>query len=51
MSIDTARMILGRRPEWELRAIVRALSIHRFLNTPEEEARLKAARILLRAKK
>ena len=35
---------LFRRPSWELRNIVRALSMHSWLNTPAEEQRLKSAK-------
>ena len=50
MTTDQARAIVGNCAQWELRAIVRALSRLQILNTPEENQRLKAARLLLKAK-
>lgn len=50
MTLDQARDIVGNRARWELRAIVRALSRLEILNTPEENQRLKAARLILKAK-
>ena len=48
MTYKTAKLILGNRAYWELKAIVRASSLHPWLNTPEETARLQAAKTLLR---
>jgi hypothetical protein len=50
MTTDQARAIVGNRARWELLAIARALSRLQILNTPEENQRLKAARLLLKAK-
>jgi hypothetical protein len=50
MTQDQARDIIGNRARWEVQAIARALSLHQWLNTPEENQRLKAARLILRAK-
>lgn len=50
MTLDQARQILGNRPRWEIDAMRRALSIHQWLNTPEENRRLEACKIYLRAK-
>jgi len=50
MTTDQARAIIGNLASWEMRAIVRALSRLQILNTPEENQRLKAARLLLKAK-
>ena len=41
---------LDRRPTWELKQIVRALSLHRWLNTQEENARLERAKKLLKSR-
>jgi len=41
---------LDRRPTWELKQIVRALSLHPWLNTPEEKARLERAKKLLKSR-
>jgi len=48
MTLDQARDIIGNRARWEIRAIARALSLHQWLNTPEENQRLKAARLILK---
>jgi len=40
-------MNLRTKPTWELRAIVKALSIIPFLNTDEDNERLKQAQIVL----
>ena len=42
---------LDRRPTWELKQIVRALSLHPWLNTQEENARLERAKKLLKLRK
>ena len=42
---------LDRRATWELKQIVRALSLHPWLNTPEENARLERAKKLLKLRK
>lgn len=48
MSVEKAFLIVGHRPLWELQAMRRALSIHQFLNTPEENLRLQAVKVLLK---
>ncbi len=37
-------MNLSRRPTWELKNIITALSLHSWHNTPAETKRLKAAK-------
>lgn len=49
MTIDQAKSIVGNRARWELAAMRKALSMHPWLNTPEEAQRLQAVKILLRA--
>lgn len=44
-------MQLSRRATWELKAIIKALSLHYWLNTPEENARLKEAKRVLKERK
>jgi hypothetical protein len=51
MSVDQARQIVGNRAHWELLAMRKALSMHAWLNTPEESLRLAAVKTLLKAKK
>ncbi len=41
---------LDRRPTWELKQIVRALNLHPWLNTQEENARLERAKKLLKSR-
>jgi hypothetical protein len=41
---------LDRRATWELKQIVRALSLHPWLNTQEENARLERAKKLLKSR-
>tara|TARA_R100000773_G_C4219134_1_gene117665 strand:+ start:2488 stop:2637 length:150 start_codon:yes stop_codon:yes gene_type:complete len=41
---------LDRRPTWELKQIVRALSLHPWLNSQEENARLERAKKLLKSR-
>ena len=49
MTLDQAKQILGNRAEFELRHMVKALQVFGgFLNTPEDNQRLEAARIVLR---
>ena len=51
MTSDQAMAIAGHYARWELQAIKKALSLHSWLNTPEEAMRLQAVKILLRTKK
>ena len=51
MTIEEAKKIVGRgNTGLFLKNMHRALSLHRWLNTPEEELRLEAACKLLRKK-
>lgn len=43
MTYSQAREILGSCAEWELDAMIRALTMLPLLNSPEENQRLKAA--------
>jgi hypothetical protein len=40
--------IIGNQPKWAIRNMVKALSMHTWLNTREDNIRLQAARIALR---
>jgi hypothetical protein len=42
---------LDRRPTWELIAMVKALSLHCWLNTHEENERLRVAKLVLKKRK
>ncbi len=35
---------INRKPTWELKNIIKALSLHSWLNTPKEELRLEQAK-------
>jgi hypothetical protein len=48
MTLEEAKKIIGRQPTWALRNMVKALSLHPWLNTETDKQRLKAARIVLR---
>lgn len=50
MTREQALEIVGNRAHWELLAIRKALSMHAWLNTPEENLRLQAVKTLLKAK-
>ena len=48
MTLNEAKKIVGpRRPRWEIKAMVKALSLHPWLNTPKEDKRLEAGKIVL----
>lgn len=48
MTLHEAYKIVGySRPIWELRNMAKALQIHSWLNTPEEELRLEAVKTIL----
>jgi hypothetical protein len=51
MSHPEAARICGRQSTGSLRAMVVALSIHPWLNTKDDERRLKAAKVVLSARK
>ena len=48
MTTREAWNIVGNQPKWALAAMVKALSLHPWRNTPEDERRLKAAKIALK---
>jgi hypothetical protein len=48
MTEAEAENIVGRQPTWAIANMVKALSMHPWLNTEEEEARLYAARMVLK---
>lgn len=47
MSLVEARRIVGNQPKRAVRNMVRALSLHPWLNTPDEALRLTAATIII----
>jgi len=48
MNIEEAKRLIGNRPIWELKNMKKAISFLGALNTPEEERKLKAIKILLK---
>ena len=50
MDIKQAREIVGNRPEWELRNMVKALSaLNGFMNSEADNERLEACKVVLKA--
>jgi hypothetical protein len=49
MNKTEALELLGDRATWELRNMKKALSLFPILNTPEENLRLEAVKVLLRS--
>ena len=43
--------LLKKRPTWELRNMVKALSLHSWLNTKDEDERLRVAKLELKRRK
>jgi len=50
MTYDEAKKIVGNQPAWALRNMILALELSEWLNTPEEQERLIAARIVEKGK-
>tara|TARA_R100000995_G_C3359758_1_gene66864 strand:+ start:298 stop:453 length:156 start_codon:yes stop_codon:yes gene_type:complete len=49
MTQAEAKKIIGNQPRWAVNNMVKALSMHSGLNTPEENKRLAAGKIILRS--
>ena len=50
MTLEEAKKIVGNQPKWAVKNMVKALTMCRWLNTPEEERRLQAGKIILNKK-
>lgn len=50
MDIETAKKIVGNQPHWALKNMVKALSLHPWLNNTEDKKRLEAAKFILKNK-
>ena len=51
MTLEEATKIVGKnQPKWAVRNMVKALSMCPWMNTPEEERRLQAGKIILNKK-
>lgn len=48
MTYTQAKQILGSRDVWELEHMQRALNMMQILNSPEENERLRAVRVMLK---
>ena len=48
MLMNDARKIVGNQPMYAIKNMHKALSLHSWLNTPEENKRLKACKIILK---
>ena len=48
MLINEARKIVGNQPTWAIKNMHKALSLHSWLNTPTEDKRLEACKIILK---
>ena len=51
MNIEQAKRITGNQPTWALNNMVKALSLHPWLNDAEDNTRIIAAQIILRARR
>jgi hypothetical protein len=51
MNTTQARNLVGNRPTWELKNMVKALNMLPWLNTPEDELRLQAAKLIIKERK
>ena len=51
MDIKEARQIVGNQPTWALRNMKKALSMLTWFNTPEDNERLEACKLVLRSRK
>lgn len=48
MTKERAKQLVGSQPLWALRNMKKALSMLTWLNTPEDEERLEACKVLLK---
>jgi len=48
MELLEAKRIVGNQPKWALKNMIKALSMHNWLNTKEDEKRLEAAKIVIK---
>jgi hypothetical protein len=50
MTLQEAKKIVGNQPRWAIKNMVKALSMHSWHNTPEENERLAAGKLVLKSK-
>jgi len=48
MNLIEAKKIVGNQPTWALKNMVKALQMLPWMNTPEDEQRLIAAKVVLK---
>lgn len=48
MTLQEAKSIVGNQPVWALKNMVKALKMVPWLNTPEDEKRLQAAKLVIK---
>ena len=48
MTLQEAKKIVGNQPKWAIKNMVKALSLHSWHNTPEENERLEAGKLVLK---
>jgi len=48
MLMNEAKKIVGNQPKWAIKNMHKALSLHSWLNTPEENKKLEACKIILK---
>lgn len=48
MTYSEAKKICGKQPTWALRNMIKALSLHPWLNTASDDKRLEAAKLILK---
>ena len=51
MTLEKAKKIVGNQPRWAIKNMVKALSMLSLLNTPEENERLAAGKLVLKGNK
>ena len=50
MTKDQAWKIIGNQPKYAIKNMIKALTMHSWLNTDKDKLRLKAAKICLKTK-
>jgi hypothetical protein len=48
MTLREAKKSVGNQPKWAIKNMVKALSLHSWQNTPEENERLAAGKLVLK---
>ena len=48
LTLEQAKKISGNQPRWALKNMIKALKLLRYLNTAQDELRLKDAQLVLK---